>query len=442
MSDCTTLRIALSLSVQFSYSRETLRGIMDAAPPHQGFGKASADLRRNDRQWRFQLLPRIDDPGGHRQQREIKSFAPHGIIYENLRLENYKKLGCTLRNILEHIPGHKVELYPFGTRPKWPAISSDDAAVGRLAAEHFLGMGLRHFAYFGDQFHDYSRLRRAGFENSLKAAAAPGGGTQNSLSFFPYYERGKRNWRQGVREWIGSLRFPVGIFSANDLFATELMEELAQTDWKIPEEIAILGVDNDDLLCNLAYPPISSVVPGFRQAGRTAVGLLSQLLAGQREGPSEILVPPLRVVPRQSTDILHVPDAQVAAAVRYIRSHAQDNLSVKELVQKVPGNRRRLEKKFFDLIGRTPLEEIHRVRIAKAKLLLLEGKSIEQVAYEMHFSSPKYFATLFHRITDLTPSEFKVLDLQAFIGNSLEALPTRRPTQHRAEQRADFGTGW
>ena len=164
-------------------------------------------------------------------------------------------------------------------------------------------------------------------------------------------------------------------------------------------------------------------MPGFRQVGRAAVGLLAQMFANSEEVAGETFISPLRVVARQSTDILCLPDAQVAAAVRYIRSHAMDNISVKELVQKVPGNRRRLENKFADLVGRTPMEEIHRVRIGKAKELLRMGKSVEQAAYEMHFSSPKYFATLFRRITGLTPSEFKLRDGQPLTDTSVELLP-------------------
>ena len=441
MSDCTTLRIALSLNVQHGYARETMRGILDAAMPHQGFGNAPARRQRGSQQWQFQLFARIDDPSGHRQLREMRSFAPHGIIYENLRLQNYEKLGCTLRNVLEPIPGPKVELYPFCTRPKWPAISSDDLAVGRLAAEHFQGLGLRHFAFFGDAFHEYSRLRRVGFNDALRLSARPQDHNGKSFPAVPYFDCGKQNWRDVVRAWVGSLQLPVGIFAANDFFATELLQEMADTAWKVPEEIAVLGVDNDDLLCHLAHTRISSIVPGFRQVGRAAVGVLAQLFAGNGAAPSETFISPMRVVTRQSTDILHVPDAQVAAAIQYIRSRVMDNISVKELVQKVPGNRRRLEKRFFGQIGRTLMEEIHRVRIAQAKLLLSEGKSVEQTAYEMHFSSPKYFATLFHRVTGLTPSEFKLLDYQALIDKPSKIPPTARPGKRPHGRRAAIGSG-
>lgn len=343
-----------------------------------------------------------------------------------------------MRGIVNQIPGPKVELYPFGARPNWPGISSDDVAVGRLAAEYFQGLSLRHFAFFGDERYEYSRLRRTGFQDALNAALRPKEHKLKSPVIVPYCDRGSNTWRAGVRQWVNTLQFPVGIFAANDLFATELMEELAQTHWNIPEEIAVLGVDNDDLLCNLAYPRVSSVVPGFRQVGRAAVGLLAQLFAKNCAVPHESLIPPLRVVTRQSTDILHVPDAQVAAAVRYIRSHALDNISVKELVQKVPGNRRRLERRFFDLIGRTPMEEIHRVRIAKAKLLLMEGKSVEQVAYEMHFSSPKYFSTLFRRVTALTPSEFKLRDYQPLLDKPSKDLAPQESGKRWHGRRADF----
>ncbi len=425
MPDCTTIRIALSLNVQHGYARETMRGILNAAAPYQGFGDSDARRRRSPQRWRLQLFARMDDPGGRRQQGDILSFAPHAIIYENLLLNDDKSPTCTLRSVLERIPCLKIELYPFDERPIWPSISSDDVAVGRLAAEYFQNLGLQHFAFFGEEYFEYSRRRRAGFEDALRVSPRPQERKRKSSLHVPYYDRGKRNWRAGIRDWIASMQFPVGIFAANDLFATELLEELAGTAWNVPEQIAVLGVDNDDLLCHLAHPQVSSIVPGFRQVGRAAVGVLAQMFADNGAAPSETFISPLRVVTRQSTDILHVPDAQIAAAVRYIRGHSLDNISVKELVQKVPGNRRRLEKRFFDLVGRSPLEEIHRVRIAKAKLLLLEGKSVEQVAYEMHFSSPKYFATLFQRLTHMTPSEFKLLDQRALIKKPLKVRPAR-----------------
>ena len=433
MSDCTPLRIVLSMNVQYGYSRETLRGIIDASTAFQYFGLVSTNRRVGGRQWRFQLFTGIGDPKGWHQQREIQAIAPHGIIYENRQLKDSENRDRTLRNLLERIPGPKVELYPFGTRPKWTAISSDDVAVGHMAAEHFEGLGLRSFAFFGHHYHEYSRLRRAGFENALNSSALQDSRRSKSPVRVPYYDRGKKNWTAGLRAWIGALQLPVGIFAANDFFATELLEELAQTGWKIPEEIAVLGVDDDDLLCNLGCPRLSSVVPGFRQVGRAAVGVLAELLAGSDAVPRETLILPLRIVTRQSTDILHVPDAQVAGAVKYIRNHSLENLSVKELIQKVPGNRRRLEKKFFSLIGRTPMAEIHRVRIARAKILLMEGKSVEQVAYEMHFSSAKYFATLFHRITGLTPSEFKLLDYHAIIRKTPPVMTTIRPGKKRTD---------
>ncbi len=422
MTDCAILRIALSLNVQHGYARETLRGILDAAPSHQGFGDARVHQRGGSQQWRLKLFTRVDDPGGHRQRHEIQSFAPHGIIYENLRLGDHKDPHRNLRRLLKRIAGPKIELYPFGKRPEWPAISSDDVAVARMAVEYFQSLGLRHFAFLGDEGHEYSRVRRAGFENALRPPESEEKPNRKISGTVSYYDYGKRNWRAGVRAWIGSLQLPVGIFCATDLFATDLIHELAYTSWGVPDQVAVLGVDNDDLLCKLAYPQVSSVVPGFRQVGRAAVGLLAQMLTNSDVEVGETFIAPLRVVARQSTDILCLPDAQVAAAVRYIRSHAMDNISVKELVQKVPGNRRRLEKKFADVVGRTPMEEIHRVRIGKAKELLRMGKSVEEAAYEMHFSSPKYFATLFRRITGVTPSEFKLRDGQPLTDKSVEVL--------------------
>ncbi len=321
------------------------------------------------------------------------------MIFETFGDDMYARIGEV------RCPG--VEVFQVSrTASLYASVNTDHLMIGRLAAEYLTELGLRHFAFFGGSQYTYSQRRLEGFQDCLrnppKSRLQMGQPRQEAQVF----DRCLPGWQALIESWLKNLPRPVGIFAANDLFATEILQELIKTGWRIPEDAAVLGVDDDELQCNLAYPPISSIQPGFRQVGRAAARMLEQLLKGE-EVAAAVSVPPLRVVARYSTDITHVDNEFVAEALRCIRGSPLTNLSVKVLLNRIPTNRRRLERAFVETLGRTPMEEIHRVRVLKIKELLMAGKSIEQTAREMHFSSPKYMTTLFRRITGLTPSEYQ-----------------------------------
>jgi LacI family transcriptional regulator len=171
--------------------------------------------------------------------------------------------------------------------------------------------------------------------------------------------------------------------------------------------VAVLGVDNDELLCEMSYPPLSSIRLGAEQIGRTAVDLLEKLMQGKKIGAEPARIPPMELVTRQSTDTLAVEDPEVAAALRHIRLHATEGISVKQLMEEVTMNRRTLERRFNSIVGHTPLEEIRRVRLERAKVLLQTDLPIYEVALQAGFATPEYLATSFRQAEGTTPTAFR-----------------------------------
>jgi LacI family transcriptional regulator len=176
----------------------------------------------------------------------------------------------------------------------------------------------------------------------------------------------------------------------------------------IPDEVAVLGVDNDELLCELAAPPLSSVMPNTLRTGYEAAALLDRMMRGEAVRPVAHLIPPVGVVARQSTDVLALDDRAVAQAVRFIREHACEGINVGDVLRGVPLSRRVLEQRFRRLLGRTPREEILQVRLARVKQLLTETDlTLYRVAERTGFEHVEYLSVVFKRETGRTPRQFR-----------------------------------
>ncbi len=172
--------------------------------------------------------------------------------------------------------------------------------------------------------------------------------------------------------------------------------------------MAVLGVDNDEILCDLAEPPLSSVVPNTRRIGYEAAAMLTRLMAGEPAPPGAILIEPLAVVTRQSTDILAVGDRDVATAIRYIREHACEGISVNDVLAEVPLSRSVLERRFTRILGHSPKEEISRVRLRRIKQLLAETDlQLARIASMTGFEHSEYLSVMFKSKTGETPGEYR-----------------------------------
>jgi LacI family transcriptional regulator len=177
---------------------------------------------------------------------------------------------------------------------------------------------------------------------------------------------------------------------------------------RVPEDVAVLGVDNDDVLCELCRPPLSSIETGGEARGFEAAALLDKLMAGEANPTRPLEIPPLRAVTRQSTDVLELEDKEVANALRYIRSHAHKPISVSDVLGVVPISRKSLEVRFVDAVGKSPGQVIRQAHLRRAKMLLTETDyPLAEIASRSGLRSAKTLCELFRRQEDMTPTEYR-----------------------------------
>ena len=283
-------------------------------------------------------------------------------------------------------------------RARVPHVHGDDDAVGRMAAEHLLERGLRSLRFLGlDRESRAMRARREGF--AARVAEAGHECPVTPVSDHRY------------RDWAAALPRPVGVMAYNDIEARALVNACGELGLRVPDDVAVVGVDDDPLLCAFSNPPLSSVVTGTRRMGYLAAGLLDRMLRGEEDRPPDPPpVPPLGVITRQSSDVLAVEDEDVAAAVRYIRENAcgPGGLTVEQVARRAVVGRRRLEQKFRRALGLTPLAEIRRVRMNRAaELLAGTSLSVGEVAARCGYSAQSRFGADFRATWGQTPLRYR-----------------------------------
>jgi LacI family transcriptional regulator len=290
----------------------------------------------------------------------------------------------------------------------FPHVLPDDVAIGKLAARHLIDLGLKHFGYVGFPGAKFSELRRKGFaaglaEESFQAEYLQTKGRNST----PLVEVAPGVNRL-TADWLKKLPKPAGVFATSDSAAAEILEVCRHNGIRVPDEICVLGVDNDDLVHRFSHPPLSSIALPTQKVGLEAAKLLDSLMAGHPPPTRPMLLPPIGVITRQSTNLLAISDEDVLAAVRYIREHVRDRITVGHILREVAISRRQLERKFAESFGRTPLQEIQRVRIEKAKELL-SGTDLPMpaIASRSGFKNAERLARVFRSTTDQTPTEYR-----------------------------------
>lgn len=288
-----------------------------------------------------------------------------------------------------------------------PRVMVDHKAIGRLAAEHLLECGLRRFAYLGVKNVWYSQLRGEGFTERVAQA-----GGQFLVHEVPRRVDPKQPWYLGLQEidrWLRTLRPPVGVLAVHDYRARLLIDECRQLGLDVPNDVALIGVDNDETICEFCRPPLSSVSRSGRRVGYEAARLLDRLMAGKPLPARDILIPPDGVVRRRSTDMVAFDDPHVAACVRYARGHVAGVFGVERLIKLVPISRRLLEKRFRRCTGHTPYDYLCQLRTQRAKELLTGGKKMEmhEIATACGFPDTQRLRLVFRRLTGVTPTAYR-----------------------------------
>ncbi|MEZ6122382.1 MAG: XylR family transcriptional regulator [Planctomycetaceae bacterium] len=290
--------------------------------------------------------------------------------------------------------------------PDVPWVETDDKAIATLAAQHLLERGFHHMAFCGDPGFNWSVWRESRFAELTTEA----GCTYHVHQSLPRTDE-QYSWtkdRTQLARWLRQLPRPVGIMACYDIKAQQLLSICRDENISVPEEVAVIGVDNDRRLCELCDPPLSSVVPNSWKTGYQAATLLNDMMNGETVSPTAHLIVPLGVETRQSTDILAIDDEHVVAALRFIRNEACSGIDVSDVLKQVPLSRRALESRFVKLTGRTPHSEITRIRIERVKSLLLETDlTLTAIAERAGFRHVEYLSVAFRKATGQTPREFR-----------------------------------
>ncbi len=334
--------------------------------------------------------PQIRLPAGWRGEGVIARVASHATA------RHIAKAGVPIVNV-SAIKLKGVDL---------PRVATDLRAAARLAAEHLLDRGFSHFAYCGPQWRSYVEDHYQGFAIALAEAGrecafyrpGPGAGVSDSW----------HTQQKDLARWLKTLPKPVGILTWATERAQELIHACGGAGLLVPEQVAVLAADEDELLCEMCNPPLSGIALSSERIGYEAAALLDRLMRGRRPPKSPILIKATGVVARQSTDTLALDDDDLAQAIAFIRSRAADPIQVKDVLRAVPVSRRRLERRFQEVLRRTPAAEIRRVHVERAKLLLAEtDMPVPDIAAASGFGSREYLACIFKSETGLSPQQYR-----------------------------------
>jgi LacI family transcriptional regulator len=312
----------------------------------------------------------------------------------------------------------------------FPRLQSDNRAIGRTAAEHLRDRGFRHYAYCGFTAEAWAAERREGFTERLAQLGSP-------VDVYETFWRGRHvlSWaaEQGqLARWLARLPQPVGVFACNDVRGRHVLEACRRLGLAVPERVAVVGVDNDELLCRMSDPPLSSVVPDAYRLGYESAALLERMMSGQAVRDAVRFIAPRSVVTRQSSDVLAVDDPDVAAALRFIRAEACRGIRVADVLRRVPASRSILERRFKDGLGRSPHAEIRAVQLREAARLLEETDfPLKRVAAQCGIAHMEYLSYLFRREFGVPPGAYR----RARVSNASPAA-TRRERSQEVDERS------
>ncbi len=379
-------RVALLIETSREYGREVLRGVMRYARLHGP--------------WAFYITP-----GDFMQAvPKIKQWGGTGII---ARIET-PAVGKALLATKLPIVAMDLNVAQLGSGSllsRCSELSSDSSHAAELAAKHLLERGFRNYGFVGVADRIWSQRREAAFSAAIQKAG-----------FDPYVyplprRKADRQWdrEQAILEdWLRGLPKPLGLMACNDDRGRQVMEACRGAGLQVPEQAAVVGVDNDTLLCELADPPLSSVALDAERGGFEAAALLAGLMSRRIRKPRHIVASALRVVTRHSTDVTVLEDTEVAQALRYIRENATQPLGINEIAYAAAISRRSLEIRFKKAMGRTVHDELRRVRLDRAMQLLAETHlSLAGIAAASGFNTPSYLAQIFKQETGMTPAQYR-----------------------------------
>ena len=383
-----TRRIALIYDARSTYDLKVMSGVAAYLQEGQQYSVFIEENALKD-----QRLP------------DLRSWEGDGII------GNFDDPGIARRVTQARLP-----VVGFGGGYGWyvagssiPYFYTNNKAIATLTADHLLDRGFKHFAYCGyakSPINGWSQERQDAFEGYLRKRAT-------SFAIFDRIPRSNHNWatlQRSLGEWLRNLPKPLGVMAANDNRGRQVLEACRAYDIAVPDEVAVVGVDNDELLCRLSSPPLSSVEQGAKGLGYAAAALLDQMIEGRSTRKRQYVFDPTTVVTRQSTDILAIDDPKVAQAMAFIREHSSSGIKVPQVVNAVAISRSGLETRFAAALGYSIHTAIGHTKLERVRRLVSEtDMPLKQIAAETGFKSVQHMTTLFVRTFGQTPGRYRRL---------------------------------
>ncbi|TWU24522.1 AraC family transcriptional regulator [Bythopirellula polymerisocia] len=374
-------RVAVLVETEDSWGCSVIRGIADYSQDH-GHWNLLIDPR--DQEQRL-LLPDLWDGDG------IIARLGSQTQLEQIRGRSEPKINVD--TIFEGIEG-------------FYDVITDDNQRAELALAHLRDRGFEHFAYFAPPSPKYSDKRGRAFIETVERAG------YSCRVYKPRYRAGRKiGWEEQQRRvsrWLKSLPSPVAILTVDAHQGRQLADICYFSGIRVPDEVAILAGDTDELMCDVCTPPLSSISLAARRIGFEAAALLDRLMNGEKPEQKSYRIPPLRVISRHSTDIMAIDDEAVVRALRFIHTHAFQDIVVKDILNEVPISRRSLEIQFQHYLGRSPAEEIRRVRLDKGRELLARSEmSIGEIAVACGFANSTRFGVSFRKKYGQTPLAYR-----------------------------------
>jgi LacI family transcriptional regulator len=326
----------------------------------------------------------------------IKEWEADGIIMRNTSQElNYLDFKIPIINVL-HYKRRENRI---------PLVKTECESISKLAAEHLIGLGYKNFGYCGFNNLDWSIERFNFFDQFISKAG------YITQSFFRPEAETYTAWKKEqllLAKWLTKLPKPVGIMACNDDRGHHVLEACKIADLRVPEDVAVLGVDNDTLVCEMCDPPLSSIALNTENAGYETAELLDKLMRNTEMTGQVILVAPTHVVSRHSTDIFSINDDNVVKALSFIYKNVRNKIMVEDIVKVTSLSRRSLETKFKKNLGRSIMEEVRRMRIEIISKLLIEtDMSIAEICNTFSFIDMDHIARYFKKEKGIGLREFR-----------------------------------
>ena len=310
---------------------------------------------------------------------------------------------------LQHILNLDIPKIIFESRREFfrgiTTVRCEHNNISKMAVEHFVGLGFINFAYCGCAGLDWSNERCSAYEKILESYNISTLFHYSSLPSTGNFEQEKDN----ISKWLVTLPKPLCIFACNDDRGIYVLEACKSAGLNVPEEVAVLGVDNDELICNLSSPALSSIKLGFERAGYEAAGELERQMNGGKP-TANIVVKTQCLIKRQSSDFIAVSDADIKKALIFIRENFQKPIQVKNVVNHTGLSRRMLERRFKNLLKMSINDEINRLRIENIKLKLMNSHiTIGKIAESLEYTDSEHFSRFFKELTSHSPTEYRRL---------------------------------